>query len=399
MFKTTFAVLVLGLCACASLVPSAFAAEADGPDAEPAPRLFPFRAGHWGYMDATGKTIVAPQFEYAYDFHDGPALAFSDRNEVREWSIVGFDGVSPIEEKYDHIRSFSEGLAWYCVSDKWGIIDGNGTVVLEPTFDDVNEFSEGLAAVNVGATWGDPFPYPIREGGKWGFVDAHGRVAIKPQYESVGDFSDGLARTRGGGVGSSFIRPDGEVAFQIEFDRGAGQFVGHVAQFHEGLAAFFTDGDRGTQVGFIDTENRLVIPTSFRGAGNFSEGLAWVLIDKKYGFIDREGEVAIEPRFDEAGDFSGGLTPVLVGEAWGYIDRRGQMAIEPDGSTLGPFNYAEGFQAGLARVHVGGSFEATLDGPAAWSGGAWHYIDRQGTVIRRCRRDDERGPGYGREFR
>lgn len=73
------------------------------------------------------------------------------------------------------------------------------------------------------------------------------------------------------------------------------------------------------------------------------------------------------------------------------IDREGKVVI------VGRYNDAEAFTDGLARVHEGGKFEITLDGPAFWSGGAWFYIDKQGDKVRRCRDDTGDAPYYGKD--
>ena len=48
----------------------------------------------------------------------------------------------------------------------------------------------------------------------------------------------------------------------------------------------------------------------------------------KWGFIDKQGKMVINPQFDYAGDFSEGLAKVLIEDGtkynrkWGYISRR-----------------------------------------------------------------------------
>ena len=115
--------------------------------------------------------------------------------------------------------------------------------------------------------------------------------------------------------------------------------------------------------------------------------------------MDRSGRVVIQPQFEEAQKFSEGLAAVRKGEHWRYIDKQGKAVITGAGAGAGRFNDAEGFTNGLARVHEGGRFERTNDGPSYWSGGAWFYIDRKGEKVRRCRNDDVQfAPGYGKEI-
>lgn len=95
------------------------------------------------------------------------------------------------------------------------------------------------------------------------------------------------------------------------------------------------------------------IPCEYWGAGNFSEGLAWVQIEEDMGrghigFIDKTGKIVIPCVYDDAKDFSEGLAAVAKDEKWGFIDKTGKEVI--------PFKYdaATGFSEGLAAVMMDG---------------------------------------------
>ena len=62
------------------------------------------------------------------------------------------------------------------------------------------------------------------------------------------------------------------------------------------------------KLGYIDiTNDKVIIPPKFKEAYGFSEGLARVMIRKKYGYMDKKGEIVIKPQFRGAGDFHEGL--------------------------------------------------------------------------------------------
>lgn len=144
--------------------------------------------------------------------------------------------------------------------------------------------------------------------------------------------------------------------------------------------------------GFIDSTGRFRIPPRYNGAGQFSEGVAYVwfwsgerrkdgIVDvngkftelpptndyefifhdglarfqtpsgqeRKYGYMDKTGRVVIAPRFFNSGHFSEGLAwvSVLKEGKWlyGFIDKAGRVVIEPQ------FVYQPGdFVDGLAKV-------------------------------------------------
>ena len=86
--------------------------------------------------------------------------------------------------------------------------------------------------------------------------------------------------------------------------------------------------------GFIDAAGSYAIPPRFDGAGDFSEGMASVLMIRPggngFGYIDKSGAIVIEPRYSEAGDFHGGLAKVRRGDSYAYVTRTG--AVVPAGA-------------------------------------------------------------------
>ena len=72
--------------------------------------------GKWGFIDATGKRIIEPQ--------------------------------------YDDARSFSNGVAAVKSGNKWGFINESGEMVIKPTFSDAKDFNDsGKVMVKDSGTW------------------------------------------------------------------------------------------------------------------------------------------------------------------------------------------------------------------------------------------------------
>ncbi|MCL8265197.1 WG repeat-containing protein [Leptospira weilii] len=143
---------------------------------------------------------------------------------------------------------------------------------------------------------------------------------------------------------------------QPQFDR--------VGEFSNGLAPVLI----GNKWGYIDYTGTLVIQLQFEDAHSFSEGLAFVRIKNQWGYIDPTGKIVIQPRFDEAKDylesgasnFSEGFASVKIGNKWGYIDRTGKIVIQPK------FDGADSFSEGFAAVEVREK---------------WGFIDPTGTFV------------------
>jgi hypothetical protein len=100
-----------------------------------------------GFGDATGKTVIAPQFASVSAFQENLAEV-----EVTEGgkSKVGFIdrlGKWVIPAQYDSASSFCGGLALVEVGDKWGYINPAGKAVIAPAYPQADSFDGGVAEV------------------------------------------------------------------------------------------------------------------------------------------------------------------------------------------------------------------------------------------------------------
>lgn len=103
----------------------------------------------YGFIDHTGKIVIAPQFAEALDFHEGLA-------GVRTTKTTG----------------------WYGKGDSWGYIDKTGKYVLEPKYNEVHPFRNGVARVHVGGKLREYAIHapPVWEGGEWQLINRQGKI-------------------------------------------------------------------------------------------------------------------------------------------------------------------------------------------------------------------------------
>ena len=131
--------------------------------------------------------------------------------------------------------------------------------------------------------------------------------------------------------------------------------------------------------------NNVVIPAQYDWAGEFSEGLAQVIINGKYGHIDKNGAIVVPAKYDNAGFFKNGLALVQIKGRWGYIDKTGNLVISAR------FDNAWEFNKDLAKVEIKGKYS---------------FIDKTGRVVIPAIYDDAWGfvngkchvTAYGRRF-
>lgn len=162
--------------------------------------------------------------------------------------------------------------------------------------------------------------------------------------------------------GNGYINKTGQIAIKPQFE--------WVGNFSDGLAAVVI----AEQIGYIDSTGKPVIQPKFNfdeeidGFEYFSEGLAVAsFLNRKRdsfqkGYIDKKGEVAIAPQFYQAYPFSEGIARVeLLRENIGFITQTGAILF-----THPSVSEARDFCEGLAAVKIGQK---------------WGYIDRQGKIV------------------
>jgi hypothetical protein len=167
----------------------------------------------WGYIDKTGKMIIDPQFDMADSFSEGLAVVSVVANDVGQKSkpeeniisglgkfgYIDKTGKSIIAPQFALAMAFHEGLAAVQVGDftvgKWGYIDKTGKVVIDPQFSFANNFSEGLASVMACPVESSETSQKS-DTPKWGYIDKSGKMIVPPHFSGMyqGEFCGGLAR-------------------------------------------------------------------------------------------------------------------------------------------------------------------------------------------------------------
>jgi hypothetical protein len=360
-----------------------------------APSLIWDERGKYGFIDASGRVIIKPQF----------------------------DGALP----------FTEGLAAVSTGNKWGFIDASGKTIIPMSYRAVSHFSDGLSAVTLAA---DAPPYAC------GYIDHAGQFVIKPQHEfTCRDFNEGFAvvgvydETAGEDL-DSYINKKGELAINGQYAL-AEPFSEGLARVNDFSQTYFINREGATVINLKGYGGNDTLSDEYVPAGSFSEGLAEVGIKtfseagySLFGFVDKQGRIAFKlpPQMRTEGAFQNGRALIhqertenvkvrlgrgetiimrVDASAYGYIDAAGRVVIPAR------FGEANDFSEGLAVVRVGKpepSNRRDLSGSAAEpyfnnDEGRWRCINRVGrVVIMKCGEPlareelDEKFPEFGKGF-
>src|SRR5437867_6935330 len=177
--------------------------------------------GRSGYIDSTGKTIIPPCFDQAWQFSEGLAVV-----QVRGlYGYIDTLGKVVIRPQYAWAQPFSEGLALVGTPAKRNYIDRTGRIAIEAKFDggSPSAFHDGRASASIG--------------GVGGYIDRSGTMVIRSESQSYHpDFSDGLAAMEVGGLWG-FIDTTGTMVIKPQLPRDFNSAFGPGTGVRHGLAA------------------------------------------------------------------------------------------------------------------------------------------------------------------
>lgn len=303
----------------------------------------------YGYIDKTGTWVIPPQFDYAYDFHEGFARVECNEivglinvhgvwtyfpgkdnisapiivSDVHEGLIVAEDPQQPyvkrkgfinpfgdwvISPQFSNVASFQEGYAKVEITIdnicRWGFIDSNGNWAVPPIYEEANSFVEGLAGV--------------AKNGKWGYINPDGKCVIPFIFTFGGNFKNGLASVGYSENGSPYGVP-GIIDRQgnwIVWPQPQLDFLDswiNSRQLPYGLCA---SPSQTLFYGLIDFNGKWLLPPCYENPIQFCEGLSvqrggTSLEGRLSGYINIQGEWQIPPKFAQTSDFRNGLAQVL----------------------------------------------------------------------------------------
>lgn len=246
---------------------------------------------------------------------------------------------------------FYSGLSKVKLNDKYGFINCKGDVVIPYIFDKAENFSSGFCIAYINDK---PMLYNSR-----------GKKIVDSIYDEFGELHEGLISVmKNNKLG--FIDTNGKLKIPLllnyfpmaEQDR---------PYFHDGRCAVFQEfninNESQTKFGFINKKGEWVIPAKYEiwgGAGinrypRFSEGLAVVYNGKKFGYIDVNNKTVIPMIFDGAEDFAEGRAAIRKRDSVYFIDRMGKILIPRifGSHDEGPAGFVyKGFNKGTVIVNL-----------------------------------------------
>jgi hypothetical protein len=290
-----------------------------------------FERARCGYVDRSGNTVIAPQFDWVDLFVAGRALVKSDG----KYGAIDTTGRFVITPAYDLMSRFDHGLAVVLVGDRLGVIDQDGQRVVPAEHGLIVRISDDafLAAEPPYAhasrqlsSLGDRLSrsLPHAYGKRWGIVASGGAWIARPTFPQVSALSDDLnglfwaADSANQSARWRLMGPNGIPVSKELFD--------HVQQIQPGQDRAIVQ--RGGRWGAINGNGEIVVDLKFDWLGYFRDGWAPYRLAGREGRIDRDGNI-LSDAAAQPSSLNSKLGSVVDGKPL-YTDQAGTVLLGTD---------------------------------------------------------------------
>ncbi len=327
---------------------------------------YPFlRDGKLGFVNANGRIVTPPQYDFVNDFSEGLALV-ADSTHV---GYIDFEGRTVVPLIYDEGSDFHTGLAIVEKGQRFGVVDHRGNLIVPVSYDAIEWANEGFISVEKDGiftylnrrgkdgfgknfTAAEPFfkgSAIVGVGDEKGVIDTAGNWVIKPEFLDLQRLSNGnyIAKTP---AGYTVLDASGAACSKGQYDFIGGEGDGRIII------------ENGGRFGYADLNAEVCIAPRFsiypgytRRAA-FENGYAQVRYRGKFGLIDKRGKRIFSCLYDSIGSLKNFPVACKRNGKWGYVRRNSTQAI--------PYIYdvAKPFDKQLAVVAKNGKFGLIAEG-------------------------------------
>lgn len=196
----------------------------------------------------------------------------------------------------------------------------------------------------------------VSENSRWAIVDHTGKRITEYRWDALGDItSDYIPAMLSNMWG--YISPAGDTLIPFQFVS-AGNFSGGIA--HVVMV--------GNIHAYINTTGSLAFYSPFSVSFDAKDGMICGVSNGLYGYCDLGGNVVIAPQYSLGYDFSDGYAAVQKDGKWGYIAKNGTFSIAPQ------FEYAADFHKGYAVCKTASGYGIINEVGTSLTGFNYSYI-------------------------
>lgn len=305
----------------------------------------------YGYIDASGKMVIEPQYISVYLFSSGVACV-AKKDGVKFYIDKDGNSLGTLPSNFsfesDHFY-YNRVIFENTSNNRYGKLDLSLNVAVPEKY------------TNIGISGDNGYSWCTTDGNLYGYVDQEGKEVIPMQYVFCSTFFSGVT--------SVGVEQNGDTMYAIIDEKGD-----YIVAPQAVVLDYLTDGVFAYNVngyyGLWDKKGNKLTEASYEYFWDYRDGLACFQKNNKYGFVNTKGEEIIPAMYYNCTDFSGGYCWVQeeAGEPWMLIDTKGKVV-----HALSASEYFYQFRNGVSLIYEWLDASANLI--------EYRYIDAKGKVI------------------
>ncbi|MDP2386236.1 MAG: WG repeat-containing protein [Bacteroidota bacterium] len=274
-----------------------------------------------GFIDTSGKFIIAPEYEGLEEFSDGLSVALRDG----KFGYINKAGEVVIPFEFEDAEAFKNGRAIVKKGQDCFLIDRSGNKASN-YYDQISDFTENLAIVKLN--------------GLYGAIDRNGKPEIAIQYKRLGDFSEEVA----------FAQKEEKYGY---VDRKGFPVISFLYDWAESFKMSLARVKFNNKFGLINKTGEFVLPPVYDRIDEQVNGVYVIYRNNFYGFADSTGcllsEVNnINPSSEKATELTNGKWLRLIQEDEQFLmNKNGKLLSEKE-----PYEEINLPRYGLSKVFI-----------------------------------------------
>lgn len=221
--------------------------------------------------------------------------------------------ISPLNEYLNRVSIFPKGIRID------GIMNSEGQLL-----------HRGFGYRQISDFNGNEYARVVETSGASNLINTKGELLLKKGFLKMEDLTHGYIKVKYPS-GWRLLDANGRKLNNRTFD--------DIGRYSDGMFWVMKNRKRG----FLNTDGKLVANIKYERIWPFSSGRAAVSLNDKWGFIDKMGEIVIPIQYDDMCMFGNGLTGVATGsdsntDVWNLIDSMGNLVTQETFDEIHPFN-------------------------------------------------------------
>ncbi|WP_373520522.1 WG repeat-containing protein [Aquiflexum sp.] len=183
------------------------------------------------------------------------------------FGFVNQSGAWVIENKYQEVRNFKDGMAAVKIEGGWGFLNKEGIKVTSSGFDQVSDFNNSLAV--------------IKKNGKYNLIDQNGNMLFFEGFDRITSAVENYFITENNNL-YGLIAPNGKEIVEPKFQELRREDLNRILV------------RTGNKYGIIDENGDYLLPVYYKSI-TFDSGSDQILAEDQYQFFQSEPEILQAP--------------------------------------------------------------------------------------------------------